>query len=95
MTILRMRLTGDTTDVDRAIHALHGLDEIERLEQVDELVPRMRDDSSSEGLVDDTGSGVHCIEIEVANENLGRRVQRFAETAAQRAGVALEFVERF
>ncbi|HET6545717.1 MAG TPA: hypothetical protein VFG55_03105 [Rhodanobacteraceae bacterium] len=95
MTLLRLRLTGDEDAVATVMSALYGLDEVERLEEVDDLMPRMRDDSSSSGLPDDVGPGLHCFEVEVPDDDTGDSVRRIVETGARRYGLALEFVDRF
>jgi hypothetical protein len=94
MSILRLRLTGETDRLDAVIGALHALEDIERLEEVDDLIPRMRDDSSSAGLPDDGGTELRSIEIE-ADAAAVEQIRRRAELDARRQGVALEVVSRF
>lgn len=95
MPTVRIRLTGSQDQSDALIATLHGLDEIERIEEVDDLVPRLRDDSSSAGLPDDGGGDAHCIEVDVPDEDKASLVRRLAEIHAVEYGVAVEIVDRF
>ena len=53
MPMVRMRLIGSREDADTVINALHGIDGIEHVEEVDDLTPMMREESSSFELVVD------------------------------------------
>ena len=96
MPTVRIRLIGSETDADALITVLHGLDGIEHIEQVADLMPHMDDDdSSSAGLVDDIGPGVHAIEIEVRDHLLADRVRELAGEAAETLDATVEFVDEF
>ena len=96
MPIVRIRVTGSETAAGALITVLHGLDGIEHIEQVADLMSHMDDDdSSSAGLVDDIGPGVHAIEIEVRDHELAERVRDVASEAAERLDTTIEFVDEF
>jgi len=96
MPTVRLRLIGSETDAESLITVLHGLDGIEHIEQVADLMDHMDDeDSSSAGLADDIGPGVHAIEIEVPDHLLADRVREVAGTAAELLDATVEFVEEF
>lgn len=96
MPTVRIRVTGSETAAGALITVLHGLDGIEHIEQVADLMSHMDDDdSSSAGLVDDIGPGVHAIEIEVRDHELAERVRDVASEAAERLDTTIEFVDEF
>ena len=96
MTIVRIRLTGSEDDASALITLLHGLDGIERIEEIADLMPHMDDpDSSSAGLVDDVGPGVHAIEVEAPDHLMAERVREFADRAAETLDATIEFVDEF
>ncbi len=95
MPTLHLRLVGDRNDADALISTLHGIDGIERVEEVDDLMPAMRDDSSSSGLVDDNEGSVYYLEVEVPGELQADAVRVIAEIEAERRGIAVEFVDEF
>lgn len=96
MPTVRIRLIGSETDADALITVLHGIDGIEHIEQVADLMTHMDDeDSSSAGLIDDIGPGVHAIEIEVPDHLLADRVRELAGEAAETLDAAVEFVDEF
>lgn len=96
MPTVRIRLIGSETDANALITLLHGLDGIEHIEQVADLMPHMDDeDSSSAGLPDDMGTGVHAIEIEVPDHFLAERVRELADNAAESLDTSIEFVDEF
>ena len=96
MITVRIRLTGSETDASELMTMLHGMNGIEHVEQVADLMPHMDDfDSSSAGLTDDSGPGVHAIEIEVRDLKQAERVREFAGEAAEAIGAMVEFVEDF
>jgi hypothetical protein len=94
MAIVRFLLTGSRNDADTVINALHGIDGIEHVEEVDDLQPKMRDDSSSSQLVDDSEGQVYYIEV-MAPTNRIETVRVIAESQAADRGLGVEFVERF
>lgn len=96
MPTVRIRLFGSEADASELITMLHGLDDVEHVEQVADLMPHMDDeDSSSAGLPDDIGPGVHAIEVEVRDHLLAERVRDFAEKAALELSATVEFVDEF
>jgi hypothetical protein len=95
MAKIRFRLTGDQSQADAVITALHGLDDVERIEEVDDEINAMRDDSSSTGLTDDAGPGIHYIEVETPDEKTSHAVRTVAINGAHKLGVVVEFVEGF
>ncbi|MEO8671564.1 MAG: hypothetical protein ABI411_09650 [Tahibacter sp.] len=96
MTLVRIRLTGTEDEADKLLSVLHGISDIERLEEVDDLISRSRDDSSSADLSDDDAQvGVHCFELDAPGNAAAQRVQDLAELTAHEQGLVLEFVERF
>ncbi|HEX5306817.1 MAG TPA: hypothetical protein VFW82_12110 [Dyella sp.] len=95
MPMVRMRLIGSRDDADAVINALHGIDGIEHVEEVDDLVPTMRDDSSSSELVDDSEGKIYFVEVEASSANRIDAVQNVAETIGRERGMAVEFVAEF
>lgn len=94
MAQIRFVLTGSREDADAVINALHGIEDIEHVEEVDDLRPKMRDDSSSAGLVDDSEGQMYYVEV-LAPENRIDTVKAVAGAQAADRGIAVEFVERF
>ena len=95
MPMVRMRLIGSRDDADAVINALHGIDGIEHVEEVDDLTPTMRDDSSSSELVDDSEGKVYYVEVEASNANRVDAVQNVAEIVGRERGMVVELVEEF
>ncbi len=95
MSMVRMRLSGNRDDADTVINALHGLDGIEHVEEVDDLSPKMRDDSSSSELVDDSEGSVYFVEVDAPNDNRADAVRTVAEEVGAKRGMAVEFVDEF
>ncbi len=96
MPTVNLRVTASDDDTNQLIHALEAIEGIERVEEVADLMPRMDDeDSSSAGLPDDIGPGLHNIEVEAPNEEGVRRVHAVVERMAAEAGIAIEIVEQF
>jgi hypothetical protein len=96
MTTIRIRVTGSADDAGALITAVHALDCIEHVEEVDDLMSHLDDeDSSSAGLTDDIGPGVHEIEIEAPDPLSAMQVREIAERAAGRLGVPVEFLDAF
>ncbi|HEX7130182.1 MAG TPA: hypothetical protein VF217_08980 [Rhodanobacteraceae bacterium] len=96
MTTIRIRVTGSTDDTEALITAVHALDCVEHVEEVDDLMAHMDDeDSSSAGLTDDIGPGVHEIEIEAPDPLSARQVFEIAERASEALGVPIEFLDEF
>lgn len=96
MPTVMLRVTGGDDSTNQLIHALEAIEGIERVEEVADLMPRMDDeDSSSAGLPDDEGPGLHNIEVEAPNEEGVRRVHAVVERMAVEAELAIEIVEEF
>ena len=93
MPMVRLRLIGHREDADEVINALHGIDGIEHVEEVDDLAPAMRDDSSSSELVDDAGSRPYCVEVRAPNALHAEAVRGVAEHVAGQRGMVVEFVD--
>ena len=92
MPVMRMRVTG-SDDHARAIgNLLQSIDGIEHVEEVADLMPHLDDDdSSSAGLPDDQGPGVHELEIEAPNDLAVQRVRDAVEALAFDLDVLVEF----
>lgn len=96
MPTVMLRVTGSDDSTNQLIHALEAIEGIERVEEVGDLMPRMDDeDSSSAGLPDDEGPGLHNIEVEAPNDEGVRRVHAVVERMAVEAELAIEIVEEF
>jgi hypothetical protein len=94
MPTIRIRLTGSADDASTLINAIHAVDGIDRIEEIDDLMPHLDDDdSSSAGLPDDIGPGVHDIEIEAPHERAARHVRNIADGVAEELGVPIEIVD--
>ena len=92
MPMLRIRLTGSDDTARAVINLLSSVDGIEHVEEIDDLMPHMDDaDSSSAGLSDDDGPGVHEVEILAPNEATARKVREAAEALAFDLDAAVEF----
>lgn len=96
MPTVRFHLTAGSDHAQSLMSALQSLEGIEHVEEIGDLMPHLDDpDSSSAGLPDDMGPGVHSIEVEAPNELTARRVRELAEAMAHDAGGAIEFVDEF
>lgn len=96
MITVRIRVIGSETDTNNLISALHGMAGIERVEEVADLMEHMDDaDSSSAGLTDDIGPGVHAVEIEVADHIRAELVRQLAASVAEQLDASVEFVDEF
>lgn len=95
-TTVRIRLTGSADDARELMTAIHSMDGIEHVEEVDDLMARLDDDdSSSAGLTDDVGPGLHDIEIEAPHERAAKHVRNIADIIAADLGVPIEIVDEF
>ncbi|MBU6246451.1 MAG: hypothetical protein KGN77_01745 [Xanthomonadaceae bacterium] len=90
MPMVRMRLIGSCGDADAATNVLHGIDGIEHVEEVGDLAPMMREDSSSSERVDDSAGHACCSEVMAPNA-----VRGVVERIGDARGMALEFVDAF
>lgn len=95
MSIMRLRVTGDQGQADALATALHGLPHVHGVEQIADQMRGMRDDSSSNALVDDMGPDLHCVEVEVNGPRHEEDVRTIAEQSARELGVIVEFVDEF
>ncbi len=96
MTTVRIRLTGSADDARTLMTAIHALDGVEHVEEVDDLMPHLDDeDSSSAGLIEDIGPGVHDIEVEAPHERAARHVRNIADIVSSDLGVPIEIVDEF
>ncbi|KRE97841.1 hypothetical protein ASG87_15055 [Frateuria sp. Soil773] len=93
MPMIRIRLIGSREEADTVISALHGIDGIEHVEEIDDLVPQMRDDSSSSELVDDSEGHLYTIEVDAPDDLYADAVRGVAEVEANRLNAGIEFVE--
>ena len=92
MPMLRIRVTGSHDTARAVINLLSSVDGIEHVEEIDDLMPHMDDaDSSSAGLPDDQGPGVHELEVEAPNDHTARRVRDAVEALAYDLDVLVEF----
>ena len=94
MPMMRMRVTGSDDNTRAMINLLQSLEGIEHVEEIEDLMPHMDDDdSSSAGLVDDQGPGLHMLEIEAPNDATARKVRQAAEALAFDLDAGVEFEE--
>ncbi len=92
MAMLRLRITGTEDDARAISDLLLGLDGIEHVEETDDLMPHMDDDdSSSAGLSDDIGPGIHELEVEVCNESTAQKVRDAVQDLALELDVFVEY----
>jgi hypothetical protein len=88
---LRLQLTGGDDVAADLINRLAALAGVERVEETGDLMPHMDDDdSSSAGLPDDEGPGVHQIDV-VAASNALDAIRATATAMARERDVAIEF----
>lgn len=96
MPTIRLRLTGTDNDASDLMTAIHALDEIEHVEEVGDLMPYSeQEDSSSSGLTDDEGPGLHEIEVEAPDDDVAERVRNIADLISEKLGVPIEIVDEF
>ncbi|HEY8683472.1 MAG TPA: hypothetical protein VIM06_09900 [Rhodanobacter sp.] len=95
MPMVRFRLIGSRADADAVIAALHGIDDIEHVEEIDDLIPGMRDDSSSSESVSDSEGRVYFIEVDTPDDQLADTVRGSAEVIANDRDAGIEFVDEF
>lgn len=92
MPVMRMRVTGGESDARAIGNLIQSIDGIEHVEEVADLMDRLDDeDSSSAGLPDDLGPGVHELEVEAPNDYTARRVREAVEALAHDLDVFVEF----
>lgn len=95
MSMVRFRLIGSRADADAVIAGLHGVDGIEHVEEIHDLTPGVRDDSSSSESVADNEGHVYFIEVDADNDELADAVRGEAEVLASDASAGIEFVDEF
>jgi hypothetical protein len=95
MSIMRLRVTGDESQADALVTTLHGLEHVRGVEQIADQMRGVRDDSSSNALVDDIGPDLHCLEVEINGQRNLEKVRTMAEISARDLGVVVEFVDEF
>jgi hypothetical protein len=95
MPMVRFRLIGNRASADSVIAALHGINDVEHVEEVDDLMPMMRDDSSSSESVSDSEGQVYCIEVDTPNDDVADTVRGSAEAVAYELEAGIEFVDEF
>lgn len=96
MPTVRFRITASEDETQDVIHHVENVDEeIERAEEVDAVDAYGWGDSSSAGLSDSFGPGLHCVEVEAPDDEVAERVRVAAEERAYRLGAVIEFVDRF
>ena len=94
MPLLRIRITGSDDDLRTIADLLQGVEGIEHVEEISDLMPHMDDeDSSSAGLSDGLGGGVHELEVDAPNDYTAGRVREAVRELAYRLGLVVEFVE--
>ncbi len=92
MAMIKMRMTGNADDIRTISNLLQSLDGIEHVEEISDLMPHMDDpDSSSAGLSDLDGPGMHEIEVEVPNPATARHVREAVQALAFDLEVLVEF----
>ncbi|MCE5234099.1 MAG: hypothetical protein ABFC67_00700 [Mizugakiibacter sp.] len=93
---IHIRITGSADDARALATTLEGLPGVERIEEVADMMPHLDDeDSSSAGLSDDLGPGVHALEVEAPDRESAERVRELAEAAGIDLGVPIEIVDEF
>ena len=95
MPMVRFRLIGSRASADSVITALHGISDVEHVEEVDDLMPMMRDDSSSSESVSDSEGRIYCIEVDTPNDQIADTVRGSAEAVAYELETGIEFVDEF
>lgn len=92
MPMLRLRVTGRESDARAIGNLLTSIEGIEHVEEVADLMPHMDDeDSSSAGLPDDQGPGLHELEIDAPNLATANKVRQAVEALAFDLNVLIEF----
>ena len=92
MPQLRIRITGSEDNARAIGNLLTSVDGIEHVEEISDLMPHMDDpDSSSAGLPDDEGPGMHVLEIVVPNDATAVKLRETVEALAFDLDVLVEF----
>lgn len=92
MRVLRVRMTGDESQIRTMMNLIEGLDGVHAVEEVADLMPHMDDaDSSSAGLSDELGPDAHEIEVEVSNHATAMKVQQAMDALAFDLDMMVEY----
>lgn len=92
MLMLRVRMTGDESQIRTMMNLLEGMDGVHSVEEVADLMPHMDDaDSSSSGLSDELGPDVHEVEVEISNRSSAEKVQEAMDALAYDLDMMVEF----
>ena len=92
MMMLRVRMTGDESQIRTMMNLLEGMDGVHSVEEVADLMPHMDDpDSSSSGLSDELGPDAHEVEVEIANRSTAQKVQEAMDALAYDLDMLVEF----
>ena len=96
MPTIHIRLTGSEDDARTLMTAIHAMDGIDHVEEIDDLMPYADEyDSSSAGLSDVLGPGMHEIEVEAPHERAARHVRNIADLIGENLGIPIEVVDEF
>jgi len=95
MPMIRFRLFGSRANTDTVISALHGIDEVEHVEEVDDLMPHMRGDSSSSELGSDSEGKLYCVEVDCPTDEVAEVVRECAQAVSHQLRASIEFVSEF
>ena len=92
MLMLRVRMTGDESQIRTMMNLLEGMEGVHSVEEVADLMPHMDDaDSSSSGLSDELGPDVHEVEVEISNRSTAEKVQEAMDALAYDLDMMVEF----
>lgn len=92
MPMMRLRVTGREGDARAIGNLLSSIEGVEHVEEVADLMPHMDDsDSSSAGLPDDQGPGMHELEIDAPTLATANKVREAVEALAFDLDVLVEF----
>ncbi|MEO6383329.1 MAG: hypothetical protein ABIO30_02595 [Thermomonas sp.] len=92
MALIKIRMTGSEDEIRMISNLLQSLDGIEHVEEIGDLMPHMDDpDSSSAGLSDLAGPGMHEIEVDAPNAATARKVREAVEALAFDLDILVEF----
>jgi hypothetical protein len=95
MPMIRFRLFGNRANTDTVIAVLHGIDEVEHIEEVDYLMPQMREDSSSSESGSDSEGRLYRIEVDCPTDEVADVVRESAQAASHQTQTSIEFVSEF
>lgn len=94
MSTIAIRLSGRTESIQGVLDTLRGTPGVEGVMELGVAdTPRTSEDSSSAGLVDDTGTAGSDVEIEVESEAALPLVRDRIERAGREADIVVEWRE--